>query len=241
MKKPLIIFDLETTGTNTQHDRIIQICAKKGNETKTILLNPEIPIHPEATSVHGYTNEMLADKPTFRQIAKSLYEWFYGCDLGGFNSNSFDIPMLDEELNRAIGKGIDWNPDLVDVYKLYAKLYPRSLEAIYKRMFNEEVEGAHDAENDVNATERVLNELLLRHDLINSTAQEIDQITQGDRKRLDFDGKLYVDDEGVKWAFGKHINELVVNTKSYAEWVIKSDFSTNTKNILKQIISQTPQ
>lgn len=239
----MIIFDFETTGVDTNNDRIIQIGAKKTNldgtiEVKNLLTNPCIPIPEGATEVHGITDEMVKDAPTFKQIAKGMSAWFSGCDLCGFNSNNFDLNILLSEFDRA-GVDFEIGGDLIDVYLLYKKLYPRSLVEIYKRLLGKELENAHDALSDVNATEEVFHFLVAKHsDVIFEEKETIDLFIQGDTKRVDLAGKMYEDAEGVKWSFSKNKDKLVISDKGFANWFLGADFPKESKKIVSNLIDQ---
>ena len=132
LEKPIVYFDLETTGVDTEVSRIVELACIKYNvdgttEEKTIIVNPTVPIPIEASDVHGITDEMVVDKPAFKQYAQAIRDWFDGCDLAGFNSNNFDVPLLSAEFERAGLEGINWNPILVDVMQLYRNLFPNTL------------------------------------------------------------------------------------------------------------------
>jgi DNA polymerase-3 subunit epsilon len=198
--KPTVFFDLETNSVDTETARIVEIACIKilpdgTRETKTLRVNPEVEIPLEATEVHGITNEMVKDCPTFKQISVSLRGWFEGCDLGGYNSNFYDIPLLSAELVRAGLEPIDWNPSLLDALTLYRNLFPNTLSDVYKRLTGKELEGAHGALADVTSTIEITE--ILTKDLEQQTVSEIDLMLQGDRLRFDLAGKLYKDDEGV--------------------------------------------
>lgn len=240
LEKNLIIFDLESTGVDTNKDRIVQIACikffKNGkSEEKEMLVNPEIPIPKEASDVHGITDEDVKDAPKFKQIAKSLRKYFDGCDIGGFNSDSYDVGLLLSEMDRA---GVDFDMEgrnLVDVLKLYRELFPNTLEAIYGRLTGESLEGAHDALVDVKATKTVLDKILPEE---LKTSKDIDEFCQGDRKRVDIAGKIYQDENGdYRWSFSKNKDELIKSDKGFCDWVLKSDFPKETKDKIKTILN----
>lgn len=233
----MIFFDLETTGVDTQNDRIVQICVKKGDEIKTMLINPEIPISPEASEVHGITDDMVKDAPTFSQISKSLYKYIYGEDLAGFNSNKFDVPMLVKEFERA---GIDFDVskiNLIDVSNIYRRLNPRNLQSAYKQYVGEEFDDAHDAQADVLATERLFKEINKQH---SDELKDIDLnlYSNYDRERIDLAGMFVKNNEGnLIFGFGKHVGKEVGNHLSYVEWILyKSDFPKDTKKVARKIL-----
>jgi DNA polymerase-3 subunit epsilon len=237
--KPIIFFDLETTGIAIQVDRIVQIACIKidldGNkEEKNILVKPLIPIPKEASDIHGITDETVKDAPYFSQIAKSLFNYFENCDIAGYNSDSFDVPMLIEEFGRCDIEFPTWELNLVDVLKYERLLNPNTLEAVYERYTGVKLLGSHDALNDVRATLEVL-----MHQLENkpdATPEDIDIYCQGNRKRHDVGGKTYINENGdVCWAFGKNMHKPVVNDMGYFEWVLKNEFPTELKTKLKKL------
>lgn len=241
LNKPIVWFDLETSGVSTEEDRIVEIACLKINpdgtrETKVTLINPEIDIPLGASSVHGITNETVKDSPKFKQIASSLREWFKDCDLGSYNGNNFDIPLLSAELVRAGLEPIDWNPNLLDALSLYRNLFPNTLSDVYKRLTGKELEGAHSALSDVEATFEIAE--ILTKDLEQQTIEEIDLMLQADKIRVDLAGKLYKDNEGVvRYAFGKDVNKSVKDEPGFAKWMINNSFPQETKNKLKQILN----
>ena len=243
LNKPIVWFDLETSGVSTEEDRIVEIACLKINpdgtrETKVTLINPEIDIPLGASNVHGITNETVKDSPKFKQIAISLREWFKDCDLGSYNGNNFDIPLLSAELVRAGLEPIDWNPNLLDALSLYRNLFPNTLSDVYKRLTGKELEGAHSALSDVEATFEIAE--ILTRDLEQQTIEEIDLMLQADKIRVDLAGKLYKDNEGViRYAFGKDVNKSVKDEPGFAKWMLNNSFPQETKNKLKQILNGT--
>lgn len=251
IKNPLIFFDLETTGTSTEHDRIIQIPTHRIDpdgtvENKTRLINPGIPIPPEATAVHGITDEMVQDAPTFKQIAKGLSEYFDGCDFAGYNSNSFEFPMLIQEFHRCSIEFPTGDPVLLDSYLIEKTINSHKLSETFKRYTGKNLEGAHDAGADVEGTVTVLDhqlkiilerfpELLNGEDHI--TPEMLQTFTQGDKKRFDYAGKCYVDESGaVCWSQGKHYNKPVLTDRGYLNWVLNANFPAETKKKLKELL-----
>ena len=168
LKNPIVFFDLETTGINIVKDRIVEISFVKVHpngkeESKTRRINPEMPIPPESTAIHGITDEDVKDCPTFKEIAKSLAAQIEGCDLAGYNSNRFDIPLLAEEFLRA-GVDIDLNKrKFVDVQTIFHKMEQRTLSAAYKFYCDKSLENAHTAEADTMATYEILKAQLDRY------------------------------------------------------------------------------
>lgn len=240
LERPIVWFDLESTGVDTEQDRIIQIAAIKIKtngeiEEKNILINPTIPIPLEASEVHGITDEMVKDKPTFKQYAQAMRDWFADCDLGGFNSDSYDVNLLMAEMDRAGVTFLDWEYNLVDVLKLYRQLFPNTLGEIYKRMFGKELDGAHNALNDIKGTKEIF-EKICPEEL--TTSKEVDEFLQGEKKRVDIAGKLYKDSEGiVRYNFGKDVSKSVKENRGFADWMMKQSFSRDTKNKIKEILN----
>lgn len=240
LKKPIIFFDLETTGTNTLNDRIVQIAIIKlsaeGKVEKERLINPTIPIPPEVSKIHGVTDEMVKDEPTFRQIAKGLYKFMEGCDLAGYNHLNFDMPMLIEEFARA---GIAFPaPDAqyIDVMKIYFHYHPRTLSAAYQEYCNKDLEGAHDAMVDTQATLEIFESQLQQHFDDELNVDQIHNMCFSSRA-VDFSRRLKRDEEGeIVFAFGKNKGKRVVDNKGYAEWMLKGDFPADTKRILRELI-----
>lgn len=243
--RPWTTFDCETTGVSTTEDRVIQIAAIKKfpdgtREEKKYLINPEIPIDPKATEVHGITDEMVKNAPTFKQLSVSMGKWFYGSDISGFNSDSFDCNIMISEMERCGLTFLDWDCYLVDVMKLYRHFYPNTQEAIYERFFGEKLEGAHDALNDCRASDRILEKIINDNFETVPTPKDLDLLLQGDRLRVDYAGKLYKDSEGVvRYNFGKDKDKSVKEEQGFARWMLNNDFPKDTKDKLKQILNGT--
>lgn len=244
LKRPLVFFDLETTGVNITHDRIVEISFIKispdGTETtRTRRINPEMPIPAEATAVHHISDSDVAGEPTFRQLARSLADIFRGCDFAGFNSNRFDIPMLDQEFQRA-GVEFDFGKSrFVDVQTIFHKKEPRNLVAAYRFYCNRDLEGAHSADADTRATYEVLKAQLDRYpDLTN----DIDALSQysSQNRNVDFMGRLVYDDKGNEIInFGKYKGriaaEVLAKDSGYYGWIMQGDFTKNTKDAFTRI------
>ncbi len=245
LKSPLVFFDLETTGLNTTRDRIIEISLLKvypngKEEVKTRRINPEMPIPPESTAIHGIADEDVKDCPTFKQIAKSLADQLEGCDLAGFNSSRFDVPMLAEEFLRA---GVDFDMSrrkFVDVQIIYHKREPRTLEAAYAFYCDKQLDNAHSAESDTRATYEVLKSQL---DYYPDLANDIDALSKeysSFNDNVDLAGRMIYDEKGVEvFNFGKHkgkpVEEVLKNEPSYYAWMMDGDFPLNTKQALTKI------
>jgi len=239
LQRPIVFFDLETTGVQITRDRIVEISILKispdgERETKTRRINPEMPIPAEASAVHGITDADVADCPTFAQVARSLYAWLEGCDIAGFNSNRFDVPMLVEEFLRA-GVAVDFDDrHFVDVQTIFHKMERRTLEAAYKFYCDKTLENAHSAEADTLATFEVLEAQLDRYpeDLKNDIPALAEFSTHG--RRVDFAGSLaYNDKDEIVINFGKYkgvpVTEVFRKDSGYYNWVMGAQFPLETK------------
>ena len=245
LKNPLVFFDLETTGTNINSDRIVEICYLKvypnGNEeSKTMRINPGMHIPEAASAVHGIYDADVADCPTFKEVARSVANDIEGCDLAGFNSNRFDIPLLAEEFLRA-EVDIDLSRrKFVDVQVIFHKMEQRTLSAAYKFYCGKDLEDAHTAEADTRATYEVLMAQLDRYpeDLQNDVNFLSD--FSSFNKNVDFAGRMVYDDKGVEvFYFGKYkgmsVAEVLKRDPGYYGWILNSDFTLNTKAMLTKI------
>lgn len=244
LKRPIVFFDLETTGVDTSRDRIVEISMIKVNpdgseEVKTRRLNPEMPIPPESTAVHGITDEDVKDCPTFARIAKSLEAFLQGCDFGGFNSNRFDLPVLVEEFLRA-GIDVDFKRRrFIDVQNIFHKKEQRTLVAAYKFYCDRDLNDAHSAEADTRATYEVLKAQLERYpDLVNDVDALADFSARGEV--VDYAGRIVYDDKGKEvFGFGKYkgrsVEEIFRIEPSYYDWMMKGDFPLYTKKVITEI------
>ncbi|MDO7173788.1 3'-5' exonuclease [Mariniflexile sp. AS56] len=244
LTKPICFFDLETTGINITHDRIVEMAVLKvypngKEENKTWLVNPEMTIPQEVIDIHGISNEDVADKPTFKEIAKDVYNMIKDSDLGGFNSNRFDIPLLAEELLRAEVDFDMKNRVAVDVQTIFHKMEQRTLSAAYKFYCHEELEGAHGAEADTKATYEVLKAQIAKYDEIENDTKFLAEFSS--RKQFaDFAGFLAFNKKGEEcFSFGKHKGKLVTdvleNEPGYFGWLLNADFPLYTKKVLTAI------
>ena len=245
LKKPLVFFDLETTGTNINSDRIVEICYLKvypnGNEeSKTLRINPEMHIPEASSAVHGIYDEDVADCPKFKDVAKNIASDIEGCDLAGFNSNRFDIPVLAEEFLRA-GVDIDlMKRKFVDVQVIYHKLEQRTLSAAYKFYCEKNLEDAHTAEADTRATYEVLKAQLDRYaDVLENDINFLSNYSCYSRN-VDFAGRIVYNDQDVEvFNFGKYkgvsVKEVLQKDPGYYSWIMQGDFTLNTKNVLTKI------
>lgn len=245
LKNPIVFFDLETTGTNINSDRIVEICYLKvhpnGNEeSKTMRINPEMHIPETASAVHGIYDADVADCPRFKEVAASIAKDIEGADLGGFNSNRFDIPVLAEEFLRA-GVDIDLSRrKFIDVQVIYHKLEQRTLSAAYKFYCNKNLEDAHTAEADTRATYEVLKAQLDRYpDVLQNDVAFLAGYSSYNRN-VDFAGRMIYDDKGVEvFNFGKYkgipVAEVLRKDPGYYSWILQGDFTLNTKQMLTKI------
>ncbi|MBQ5726392.1 MAG: ribonuclease H-like domain-containing protein [Alistipes sp.] len=248
LKRPIVFFDLETTGVDTTKDRIIEISMIKvmpnGEEiVKTRRINPLMHIPESATAVHGITDEDVKDAPTFAQIAKSLSQFIEGCDFGGFNSNRFDLPMLVEEFLRA-NVDVDFKSrKFIDVQNIFHKMEQRTLVAAYKFYCDKELVDAHSAEADTRATYEVLKAQLDRYpELQNDITSLAEFSSRGEV--ADFAGRIYYDDKGVEvFGFGKYkgrsVAEIFEMEPSYYAWMMNGDFPLATKKVITEIYLKT--
>ncbi|MDE5799660.1 MAG: 3'-5' exonuclease [Paramuribaculum sp.] len=244
LTRPIVFFDLETTGTNITSDRIVEISILKiwpdGTELeRTRRVNPGMPIPAEATAVHHITDEDVAGEPSFSQIAKSLAQIFTDCDIAGFNSNRFDVPLLIEEFHRA---GIALNLSgirFVDVQTIFHKKEQRTLTAAYRFYCDKDLEDAHSASADTRATYEVLMAQLDRYpDLVNDVATLSEYSSH--TRNVDFAGRLIYDDNGVEIInFGKYkgkvAEDVLRKDQGYYSWIMQGDFARNTKDAFTRI------
>jgi DNA polymerase-3 subunit epsilon len=244
LKKPICFFDLETTGTNIVKDRIVEIAILKvfpnGNKQQfSWLVNPEIEIPDEVVAVHGISNEKVVNEPTFKALSKTIYDLIKDSDLSGFNCDRFDIPLLVEEFLRA-GIDVDLKKMLsVDVQTIFHKMEQRTLSAAYKFYCDKQLENAHSALADTEATYEVLLAQLERYSDLPQTVTELSEFTVR-RDRVDFAGQLALDEEGDPvFNFGKHkgtkVRVVLEQEPGYFGWILNADFPLHTKKVLTQI------
>ena len=245
LNKPICFFDLETTGTNPGKDRIVEIAVLKldiNNQKKEMVwrVNPECPIPDEASSVHGITDEMVKDQPIFKQISKEIYNFIEGCDLGGYNIDKFDLPLLVEEFIRS---GIDVSSFVkvktVDVQTIFFKKEPRDLSSALKFYCNKDHGNAHTALDDTLATYEVLLAQLDKYDDLEPSVDFLSTLTRRN-KNIDFAGRIIEDDNGdAIFNFGKHkgkkVKEVLTKEKGYYSWMMNSDFPEYTKKVITQV------
>ena len=244
LKNPIVFFDIESTGLNVATDRIVEISIIKINpdgseEIKTRRINPTIPISPEAQKVHGISDEDVKNEPTFAQIAKSLAKWMEGCDIAGYNSMKFDIPLLSEEFLRA---DVDFDfrkRKLVDVQNIFHKMEQRTLTAAYKFYCQKDLENAHSAEADTLATYEILKAQLDKYpDLQNDVKFLAEFSTKS--KFVDYAGRIVYNEKDIPvFNFGKHngraVTDVLKAEPSYYSWMMNGDFTRDTKKVLTEI------
>jgi DNA polymerase-3 subunit epsilon len=241
LKKPIIFFDLETTGTNVVNDRIVQISYIKitpdGKEVeRNYFVNPGMPIPPQATAVHHITDEMVADKPLFKEIAQTVANDMEGCDFGGFNSNRFDVPLLAEEMIRA---GVDFDLSkrrFIDVQNIFHKKEQRTLSAAYQFYCHKSLEDAHSADADTRATYEVLLAQLDRYPDLQNDVEFLHSYSQMNRN-VDPCGYIVYNDKNIEvFNFGKHKGEPVLKVLEsdlgYFSWILQGQFPLSTKKVL---------
>ena len=247
LSKPIAFIDLETTGISITNDRIIEIAIVKiaADGTRLVkrkLINPGMAIPAGSTAVHGITDEMVKDAPTFKQVANECKQFMDHCDIGGYNSNRFDIPMLIEEFLRA---GIEFSTEgrkFVDVQKIFHKMEERTLSAAYKFYCQKILEGAHSAEADAQATYEILEAQVTRYPQMGATVDSIVQFT-GEDEMVDF-ARRFIKENGIEiFNFGKHkgktVEKVLKEEPQYYDWMMKGDFAMNTKQKLTEILNRT--
>ncbi len=246
--RPIAFFDLETTGINLSNDRIVEIAiikiATDGSRlVKRKLINPEISIPTASSDIHGITDDMVKDAPTFKQMGNEIKMFIDNCDMGGYNSNRFDIPILMEEFLRA-GMDVDLSTrKMVDVQHIFYTMEPRTLTAAYKFFCNKQLLDAHSAEADIEATIEVFMAQLERYKDLGDSIESILAII-GEDKIVDYARRFGFNDQGLEiFNFGKHKNRTVVDVlksePQYYDWMMRGDFPLHTKQKLTEIFNRT--
>jgi len=244
LRNPLVFFDLETTGTNIVTDRIVELSYLKiypdgKEESKTFLVNPTIAIPPKTTAIHGISDEDVKDAPTFSELAKTLSKIIEGCDLAGYNSNKFDIPLLAEELLRA-EIDIDLKKrKFVDVQVIFHKKEQRTLSAAYKFYCGKDLTNAHSAEADTRATYEILQKQLDHYSDLNNDIDDLSKFSSHNRN-ADFMGRIIYDENGDEiFNFGKYkgekVEDVLEKDPAYYGWIMNSEFPLYTKKVLTNI------
>ena len=247
LERPIAFIDLETTGINISTDKIVEIAIVKitpdGSKTvKRKLLNPQMPIPKSSSDIHGIIDEMVKDAPTFKQVANEIKQFLEHCDLGGYNSNRFDVPMLIEEFLRI---GLDFSTTgrkMVDVQKVFHLMEQRTLGAAYKFYCSKTLEGAHSAEVDATATWEILLAQVERYENIGTTIESIVKFT-GEDDIVDF-SRRFIKQNGIEiFNFGKHkgkpVTEVLKIEPQYYDWMMKGDFAMDTKQKFTEILNRT--
>lgn len=246
LTRPIAFIDLETTGTNLATDRIVEIAVVKistdgTKQVKRKLINPGMPIPAGATEVHGISDEMVKDAPTFKQVANEVKQFIEHCDLGGYNSNRFDVPLLVEEFLRA---GLEFTIDgrkLVDVQKVFHMMEQRTLSAAYKFYCQKNLEGAHGAEADASATWEILEAQIEKYPQMGDTVEKIVNFC-GEEDFVDFARRFIRVDGKEVFNFGKHKGRAVVDVlkmePQYYDWMMKGDFPLHTKQKLSEMMQK---
>ncbi len=246
LDKPLVVFDIESTGVSPRKDRIIELAAIKvwpdgREEEKCWLLNPTVPIPPETTAIHGISDEIVAACPTFADKADEIFAFFDGCDLSGFNADRFDIPCLEEEFARV---GLNFLPSSrrhVDVQRIYHRMEPRDLSAAVRFYLGRDHAGAHGAEADTRATLEVLKAQMAKYESLPQTTAEMDEfLVPRDPLNADRQGTLRWKNGELTINFGKKKGEtlktLLLNEPNYLKWILKGDFDTEVRMIIKDLL-----
>ncbi len=244
LNRPLAFIDLETTGTSIASDRIIEISIVKlmpdnTTHTETFRLNPTIPIPPDSSAIHGIYDKDVKDSPTFKQLAPAFLKILEHCDLAGYNSNKFDIPLLVEEFLRT---EIDFDIEsrkLIDVQNIFHKMEQRTLAAAYKFYCNKDLLGAHGAEADAKATFEVLLAQLQKYDTLEGTVAFLQKFSSANES-VDLAGRIIRDKKGIEvFNFGKHkgkpVAEVFKSEPSYYNWMMEGDFSLSTKRVITKL------
>ncbi|MGB5818112.1 MAG: exonuclease domain-containing protein [Saonia sp.] len=244
LTKPICFFDLETTGTNVAKDRIVEISILKvfpngTTESKTWLVNPEMQIPEEVVAIHGISNEKVANEPIFKELSKEIYRMIKDSDLGGFNSNRFDIPLLAEEMLRADMDFDMKNMASVDVQTIFHKMEKRTLGAAYTFYCGKELTDAHSAEADTLATYEVLLSQLERYPELENNIKKLSEFSTH-KQSVDFAGFIALDEDGDEiFSFGKHkgkkVDQVLEKEPGYFGWIMNADFPLYTKKVLTQI------
>ena len=243
MQRPLVFFDLETTGTNTSKDRIVEIATVKlapggSTDLRGVRVNPGVPIPPDASEVHGITDEHVADCAKFAEIAPKVAAFMEGCDLAGYNIARFDVPVLEAEFHRA---DIEFSLEgrrIVDMMRIYHDRERRDLEAAVGFYCRRDIEGAHSAKDDTVSSFEVLLGQLERYPDLSPDLEELDRLARPDPSWFDRDGKLAWRDGELCINFGKHkgnaLSEVVEAAPDYLDWILRKDFSQEVKDAIAQ-------
>lgn len=246
LQRPVAFIDLETTGINLVTDRIVEIAIVKifpdgKRQIKRKLINPQMPIPQVVIDIHGITDEMVKDAPVFKQVANEVKQFLDNCDIAGYNSNRFDIPMLIEEFLRCDLQFKTEGRKLLDVQKIFHQMEPRTLSAAYKFYCEKELVGAHGAEIDATATYEILEAQIGRYPALGNTAESIYKVC-GEDDTIDFSRRLIKVNGVETYNFGKHkgkaITEVMKIEPQYYDWVMRGEFTLHTKQKLTEIVNR---
>jgi DNA polymerase III subunit epsilon len=246
LKRPIVFFDLETTGTDHAKDRIVELAFVKmmpdGTREKYVRrINPGVPIPPESTSFHGITDEDVKACPLFKNVAHELYDWIKGCDMGGYNSSKFDLPLLAEEFLRA-GLQVDFTErSMIDVQQIFFKMESRTLSAAYNFYCQKDLTNAHSAEADIEATIEVLEAQLEKYADMANEVTALHKFTNAD-DYVDYARRIVMKDGHPIFNFGKHkgrkVEEIFTTEPQYYDWMMQADFSLHTKQKISEILNR---
>lgn len=247
LTRPIIFFDLETTGVQLGKDRIVEMALVKilpggARDSYVKRINPEMPIPAQVSAIHGIFDEDVKDAPTFKQVAHSLYEWMKGCDLGGYNSARFDLPMLAEEFLRC-GIPVDFEQRrMVDAQQIFFKMEQRTLTAAYQFYCGKTIENAHSAEADILATIEVLEAQIDRYEALTDKVEHLHDLGSGGEECVDFARSMVKKNGVVVFNFGKHkdrsVEDVFTKEPGYYDWMMKADFTLHTKQKISEILNR---
>jgi DNA polymerase-3 subunit epsilon len=245
LKRPIIFFDLETTGTDHGKDRIIELALIKINPNGTRdkyvkRVNPGMPIPPDSTAIHGIKDEDVKDAPLFKHIAHDLFNWMKGSDLGGYNSNKFDIPLLAEEFLR-VGIAVDFTVRMmVDAQQIFFKMEARTLAAAYQFYCGKELTNAHSAEADIEATIEVLEAQLDRYQALGNEVKKLHEVSNAE-PMVDYARRMVMKDGHPIFNFGKYkgrkVEDVFNDEPQYYDWMMQADFPLHTKQKISDILN----
>jgi DNA polymerase-3 subunit epsilon len=245
LKRPIIFFDLETTGTDHGKDRIIELALIKLNPNGTRdkyvkRVNPGMPIPPDSTAIHGIKDEDVKDAPLFKLIAHDLFNWMKGSDLGGYNSNKFDIPLLAEEFLR-VGIAVDFTERMmVDAQQIFFKMEARTLAAAYQFYCGKELTNAHSAEADIEATIEVLEAQLDRYQALGTEVKKLHEVSNAE-PMVDYARRMVMKDGHPIFNFGKYkgrkVEDVFNEEPQYYDWMMQADFPLHTKQKISDILN----
>lgn len=247
LTRPIAFIDLETTGVTLSTDRIVELAIVKimpdgSRVTKRRLINPQMPIPQVTSDIHGITDDMVKDAPTFKQISNEVKQFLENCDLGGYNSNRFDIPLLMEEFLRAEIDVDLSNRRMIDVQHIFYTMQPRTLSAAYEFFCNKSLVDAHSAEADINATIEVLEAQLNKYDKLGSTVDSV-LACIGEEKIIDYARRFSYNDKGQEvFNFGKYksmtTDFVFSKDPHYYDWMMRGDFAMHTKKKVTELFNR---